>query len=238
MWSRGPCGPEVCCGPSRSPKGRRGADQAARAAAGGKRERRDRRNEQTRPAPRRCKLPASRFGVRRTSLSRSALSARAQPCSGQDGRGRLRSGRGRPTRLIRAEPQSPDRHRAKVTVSAASTRTGLRRPRPPPRLSPDPCGPAPCLSDAAPRHDASRARPSGTGRRASRTEQEQCQGENVCLLTKIRASRRTRSPRRPCAAPLRQLDAHSVPSPPEGDPKARPRTLPRADKGPQAAWRS
>jgi len=167
----------VLCGLAASPKGRRGADQAARAAAGGKRERRDRLPaDPTRPAPRRCKLPASRFGRIRTDRSHAALSARAQPCSGQDGRGRLRSGRGRPDAPHPGEPQSPDRHRAKVTVSAASTRTGLRRPRPPPRLSPDPCGPAPCLSDAAPRHDASRARPSGTGRRASRTEQEQCQG--------------------------------------------------------------
>jgi hypothetical protein len=158
----------VLCGLAASPKGRRGADPAARAAASGKRERRDRRNEQTRPTPRRgAKLPASRFGVRRTSLSRSALSARAQPCSGQDGRGRLRSGRGRPDAPHPGEPQSPDRHRAKVTVSAASTRTGLRRPRPPPRLRPGPWGPMRHVGDAAPRHDASRARPSGAGRRAS-----------------------------------------------------------------------
>jgi len=112
----------VLCGLAASPKGRRGADQAARAAAGGKRERRDRRNEQTRPAPRRgAKLPASRFGRIRTDRSHPALSARAQPCRGQDGRGRLRSGRGRPDAPHPAEPQSPDRHRAKVTVSAAST---------------------------------------------------------------------------------------------------------------------
>jgi hypothetical protein len=85
----------------------RGAERAA-SGSGWETGRSDRRwADPTHPAPRRCKLPASRFGAVGTLRSHAALSARRAALPGRTGEAGPDPGGCVPTRLIRESPGAP-----------------------------------------------------------------------------------------------------------------------------------
>ena len=180
-------GSEACCGPAAlsQDEGRRGAALKS-PARGLARERQNGTGSDPRhggPDTPRAAAPRSGPALRRSkdiaAPSRLKRSRAARLCS--ERRSRTGEARPKPDGVSRhaapREGESSDPHRAKVTVSAASARTGLRRPRPPPRFSPGPCGPMSHVSAAVPRQAPPGAPRSGTGWRRTRTNKEYCQGK-------------------------------------------------------------